>query len=302
VATLQRELASRPSARSALRYAEDLIQTLHEPLVVLDDDLTVRLVNRSFYDTFRHTPSQTLGLRLFELSGGRWAVPRLQQLLEDMLQDDTTLADYEVRVTFENLGERVLLLNARRIERRDAGATTILLAIQDITLRHRVEVDLTNAAMRDKLTGLYNRRGLQLIASPLLATLRRTQRPVQLLFADVDDLKTINDQHGHAAGDAAIVAAAATLRATFRESDLIARYGGDEFLVFLSEGDAQRARVRLLDAVTALPPMSGGPLRLSAGVVSSESEELSLEALVTLADRAMYEDKRRRARQRARTA
>ena len=80
VAVLEGTLDARSSARSNLRYdlryAEDLIQTLHEPLIVLDGDLTVRLVNRSFYDTFRRTPSQTLGRRLFEIGGGQWAVPR----------------------------------------------------------------------------------------------------------------------------------------------------------------------------------------------------------------------------------
>lgn len=299
VAVLEGTLDARSSARSNLRYdlryAEDLIQTLHEPLIVLDGDLTVRLVNRSFYDTFRRTPSQTLGRRLFEIGGGQWAVPRLRRLLEEMLLDETTLADFEVRVAFEGLGTRVLLLNARRIERRDAGATTILLAIQDITVRHKVESDLTEAALRDKLTGLYNRRGLSLLASPLLANLRRTESPAQLLFADVDDLKAINDQHGHAAGDAAIVTTADALRATFRDSDLVARYGGDEFLVFLAAGEAEVARGRFLDAISALPPLFGGPLSVSVGLVrSSAGPDLTLEDLITLADRAMYEEKRRR--------
>lgn len=301
VAALEGELASRASARHELRYAEDLIQTLHEPLVVLDGHFRIQLVNRSFYDTFRRSPSQTVGRRLFEIDQGRWGGPRLRRMLEELLQADTALSDFEVQVDFEALGARVLLLNARRIERRDVGATTILLAIQDITLQHKVELDLTEAALRDKLTGLYNRRGLQLLSAPLLANLRRSRRPMQLLFADVDDLKVINDQYGHAAGDLAIMATADVLRETVRESDLVVRHGGDEFLVLLEDGDAETARIRLLDTIAALPPLIGGPLRVSVGIASSDAgPTLTLEELTTLADRAMYQEKRRRAEERAR--
>ena len=123
---------------------------------------------------------------------------------------------------------------------------------------------------------------------------------MQLLFADVDDLKVINDQHGHAAGDAAIVATADVLRETFRDADLLARYGGDEFLVLLDDGDAETARTRLLDTIAALPPLTGGQLRVSVGIASSDAgPKVTLEDLTTLADRAMYQEKRLRTRERA---
>ena len=299
VASLERQLASRRGARWALRYAEDLVQTLHEPLIVLDEDLTIRLVNRAFYDAFRRRPRETLGQRLFDIDGGAWAVPRLRSLLEEILEDDTALVDFEVNVSFPGFGTRVLLLNARRIERRDEGETTVLLAIEDITSRHQAQVSLTEAALRDRLTGIYNRRGFKVLAKQALRGLRRSARPAQLLFADVDNLKHINDEHGHAAGDEAIVAVARALQACFRESDIAARYGGDEFLALVVEGDAEIARQRLVREVERFEPSWGRPLSISVGLVRCEpTPDLTIDSLVTRADKAMYVVKRARARER----
>jgi len=296
VASLEEELASRRAARWALRYAEDLVQTLHEPLIVLDEDLAIRLVNRAFYDAFRRRPLETLGQRLFDIDGGAWAVPRLRTLLEEILEDDTALVDFEVKVSFPGIGARVLLLNARRIERRDAGETTVLLAIEDITSRHQAQVSLTEAALRDRLTGLYNRRGFKVLADQALRNLRRSSQPAQLLFADVDNLKKINDEHGHAAGDEAIVAVGRALLNCSRESDIAARYGGDEFLVLVGEGDAEVARQRLVRAIEGFEPSWGRPLSMSIGLVRCEPRpDLTIDSLVTRADKAMYVVKRARA-------
>jgi GGDEF domain-containing protein len=88
-------------------------------------------------------------------------------------------------------------------------------------------------AMTDALTGVLNRHGFQLLAEQQLKMATRNRIPVALLFADVDDLKTINDRDGHAEGDRTLARVAAAIRASTRESDVVARFGGDEFVVLL---------------------------------------------------------------------
>lgn len=285
-------------AIEALRYAEDIIQTLRQPLVILDGNLVIRMVNRAFYDAFRLGPVETLGKKLYDLGRGQWGVPRLRSLLEEILDDDTHLTDFEVRAEFDQVGPRVMLLNARRIERRDAGATTILLAIEDVTERRRAEELLTEAALTDKMTGLYNRRGLHALGNKLLDRLRREEAPVHLVFADLDQLKRINDRFGHAEGDKAIVSAARLLRGALRESDILARYGGDEFLALLVGATGDEAGLvcaRIERAFQDEDSTRGYPLAVSVGTIRAEvGPGTTLEDLILRADTAMYREKKRR--------
>jgi diguanylate cyclase (GGDEF)-like protein len=292
-------------ALDALRYAEDILQTVHEPLLVLDSDLRVRSANRSFFDTFRRTPTETIGCHLYELGGREWDVPRLRTLLEDILPENARLADFEVEADFRDIGHKVMLLNAARVERRGIAPTTILLAIEDVTERKRAEQDLLAVAITDGLTGLYNRRGLFVLASKVLERLRRERVGCRLLFIDLDDLKGINDRLGHSQGDRALIDAADILRRTFRESDIVARYGGDEFVVVPAgaPGDDPQAVIARLTAAIAAHNRDGGrPYALSVSVGSADWDPvvaLSFERLIAEGDASMYREKRRRRRESA---
>jgi diguanylate cyclase (GGDEF)-like protein len=155
----------------------------------------------------------------------------------------------------------------------------------------QVERDLSQLALRDDLTGLANRRAFVTVGEQLLRVAERAQETVLLVFADLDGMKSINDRHGHAAGDEALRQAAQLLRETFRKADLVARIGGDEFCVLLA-GHAPEAKVgidRLRDAVAAQPPGSP-PVALSLGVAEG-SPGITIEDLIRRADAAMYADK-----------
>lgn len=287
-------------AQDALRYADDVLHTVREPLLVLEGDLRVRTANRSFFDTFRRTPSETIGCHLYELGGREWDLPRLRTLLEDILPEDTHLADFEVEADFRDIGHRVMLLNAARIESRGLTSTTILLAIEDITERKRAEQDLLAVAITDELTGLYNRRALFALAAKVLERSRREKVGCRLAFLDLDNLKGINDRHGHSEGDRALIEVAGILRKTFRESDIVARYGGDEFVVVPvgAPGDDPRGvATRLRSAVTVYNQNSGRPytLHVSMGLADWDpAGGRSLEQLIAEGDAAMYREKRRR--------
>ena len=162
---------------------------------------------------------------------------------------------------------------------------------------------LEQLSLEDELTDLYNRRGLDLVGGNAVARAARDGSPLCVLFMDLDGLKTINDGYGHAAGDTALITAAAILRATVRETDIVARIGGDEFaavLVGVSALEAEELCERVRRAAYASAP-GEHPLTVSIGVASLQPGELdTLDELIAAADSAMYATRRQRRRARGR--
>ena len=114
------------------------------------------------------------------------------------------------------------------------GEGTVVCVVRDVTERLAAEQALHDAALRDDLTGVLNRRGFLAAAEQTLARAQRHDDGVILVFVDVDNLKPINDRHGHEAGDGALRAATAVLRETVRDGDVLGRVGGDEFAMLLA--------------------------------------------------------------------
>jgi diguanylate cyclase (GGDEF)-like protein/PAS domain S-box-containing protein len=171
----------------------------------------------------------------------------------------------------------------------------VVVLARDITAQLRYERDLHALALVDELTGLHNRRGFSLFADQELARARRHGRIPTLLFADLDDLKTINDVHGHASGDRALRLVASALKSILRESDIVARWSGDEFVALLSDGDleaAGRIDERLAAAITAQTPLDL-PYRVSATVGTSTLDPLlALRDAMERADAELYNKKK----------
>ncbi len=168
----------------------------------------------------------------------------------------------------------------------------------DITERKRMEDALRTMSLVDELTGLYNRRGFFNLAEQQLKVSDRTKRRMMLLFADFDGLKRINDAFGHPEGDRALIEVADDLKETFRESDIVARIGGDEFVVLAIETDGVGTEIlvtRLWKNLEARNARGGHcyKLSLSMGIARYDPEHpCSIDELLTQADRAMYEQKR----------
>ena len=119
---------------------EDIVETVREPLIVLGSDLRVHLANRSFYDSFKVTPEETIGNLIYDLGSRQWDIPGLRTLLEDILPENNKFDDYEVEHIFSGVGHKIMLLNARRIIHKEMGSQMmILLAIEDITEWKRIE-------------------------------------------------------------------------------------------------------------------------------------------------------------------
>jgi two-component system cell cycle response regulator len=165
--------------------------------------------------------------------------------------------------------------------------------------RHRLQKNLQSLSLIDDLTGLSNRRGFLALAEQHLRVILRKGAAL-LVYLDLDDLKTINDTFGHQEGNHALVDTANILRACFRKSDILARLGGDEFCVLMtdaSKDSEQLVRQRLRQRLDSANQASPRTFRISfsvgiANVLSLDSP--SLEELLRVADKQMYEEKKNR--------
>ncbi|MHB8770793.1 MAG: diguanylate cyclase [Syntrophales bacterium] len=172
--------------------------------------------------------------------------------------------------------------------------------VQDITERRRMEEEIREMSLRDPLTELYNRRGFITLAEQQLKAANRANRRLLLAFIDVDDLKKINDRLGHDEGDRALIDAARIIRDTFRESDIIARFGGDEFAVLAIDADAVDPEAfsrRLQGHIDAFNEKGCRQYRLAlsrGSAVYDPRAPRSLDDLKAAADALMYAQKKSR--------
>ena len=127
---------SMEQVRLARDYASAIVQTVREPLVVLDSQLRIETANRAFYQTFHTSPEESLKRPIYEVGGAQFDFPKLHDLLDRVATSDSAIEDVEIERDFERIGRRTLVLNARRIE-EDGRSGLILLAFQDITERKR---------------------------------------------------------------------------------------------------------------------------------------------------------------------
>lgn len=168
--------------------------------------------------------------------------------------------------------------------------------LEDLAEMIEDEIAYLQLAIADELTGLSNRRGMEFLGRQVLAVCARQKVPAVMVFADLDNLKRINDQHGHEAGDEAIRTASRALTTTFRQADVLARMGGDEFAALLmgttsADEALERLRADLADRAEA----SGMPLTMSVGAATFDpAAPVDLVDLLAAADAAMYEAKRAR--------
>jgi two-component system, cell cycle response regulator len=198
----------------------------------------------------------------------------------------------------ESLALRALKAGAQdSIPKKQLDGQLLLRAVRYAIERHQLQIALRAMSLIDDLTGLYNRRGLLALAQQQLRMADRMGKRLTLMFVDLDGLKVVNDSFGHREGDILLNETAQLLKETFRDSDIIARIGGDEFVVLAMESTnvspsawTTRLRERLAERNTAERPM---PLQLSVGVAFYDPDfPTTIEALLARADQLMYQEKR----------
>jgi diguanylate cyclase (GGDEF)-like protein len=188
--------------------------------------------------------------------------------------------------------EKQLLEENHRLLRRISELEKLL------SKQKQLEAQLRTMSLTDDLTGLYNRRGFFTLAEQQLKMAKRLKRGVLLLYADIDNLKTINDTYGHSKGASAIIDTANILKSTYRESDIIARIGGDEFVAFpvgALEDNAEAITTRLKNNIDAHNKKNNRPYKLSVSIGIKEcvpQSPYTLEDLINEADQLMYKQKK----------
>lgn len=141
----ERHQAAETNLRAALAYAESIVATVREPLLVLDDTLRVRTASRAFYNTFGGAPEDTEGQLMYELGNGQWDIPALRALLEKVLSERAVFKDFEVVHDFPVLGKRAMLVNARPLRMAGDNSHMVLVAVEDITERRRIQQELVRS-------------------------------------------------------------------------------------------------------------------------------------------------------------
>ncbi|HXP80705.1 MAG TPA: GGDEF domain-containing protein [Verrucomicrobiae bacterium] len=211
-------------------------------------------------------------------------------LMSALLSEDEDLASI-----LQEVDEITKKMKSIAPDTQDLGEAlhrSVLCAIK----RSLLDREFRSLALMDDLTRLYNRRAFYALAAQQLKVMRRKAQGLLLFFADVDQLKNINDTYGHREGDVALVRTAGALERTFRNSDILARLGGDEFAVLALEASCQDQDVILRRLESHLQEASAEEprykLSLSAGVARFDPKHgMSLGDLLAIADRAMYEQK-----------
>ncbi len=177
--------------RNEKNYTQSIVDTIHNPLLVLDDELRVLSANPVFCRMFKVQPDEIAGAKLYDLGNGQWDIPELRSVLHEVADLGQPLDDFEVRHEFPELGLRVMMLNARRVERVETHPHRILLAIEDITQQeeYREELRAVNQTLEQRVTertALAERRADQLrnLASELARSEQRERERLARVLHD----------------------------------------------------------------------------------------------------------------------
>jgi diguanylate cyclase (GGDEF)-like protein len=187
---------------------------------------------------------------------------------------------------------------AREFIKKPFSIDEFILRFDKMMRDHRGEEELLALSLTDELTGLYNRRRFFVLTEQCLKVATRTKKRSTLLYIDMDDLKWINDHCGHSEGDQALIGLGSILKKTFRESDIIARIGGDEFAVLLESADESDEMLvtRLYENIRDYNAKVSQDYKLSVSVGAAQFDPeypISIDKLLSKADALMYAQKRR---------
>ena len=276
--------SGRKSAKRAGTRTPDIYQAIvantKDPILVLDQENIIQFVNAAAENFLDQSSDYLLGQKF----GYSFNTSSPQEVNVVRSGHDYRIAEI-VAHEMQGLDKRFYVINMR-----------------DVTEHMRSLERLRSLSNVDPLTGLLNRRGFIAAAQKQLSLAQRTKREMLLIFLDLDNLKQINDSQGHIEGDQGLIEAALILQKTFRQPDILCRYGGDEFSVLALEavggsGDTISTRLKNNIEEHNSRKREGKQISMSLGIANFNPEmPIPIEELIERADLRMYEDKRAKKR------
>lgn len=274
-------------------FSKSIINSLPDIFYCFDDKGKFLLWNENYERISGYSAQEISEMKVFDFFAGKDKKAIYETVREVFEQGRSTV---EASLVLKNEDRVPYFFTGLRTE--IDGKTYILGTGLDISDRKKMEEELRGMSLSDELTGLYNRRGFMTLAEQELRIAHRMKRGVILLYADLDDLKVINDGFGHIEGDNMLKDTARFLQELFRESDIIARIGGDEFVVFsiqTTETSVDTIHSRFETFLKEFNQKRDQPymLSISIGIVHYKEDcPDSIEALLVQADKLMYKHKK----------
>jgi len=280
--------------KKAYKTTQDITDNAPFGIYVIDETGKIEYINNAMLEISGATQEQLIGKNLLNLPTYREI--GLSERFQRGLKGEPFTMESVRYISY--YGKKETIRNFIGIPLEQEGVRKLLVIVEDITKQKRLEEELKGLSLKDELTGLYNRRGFFTLAEQHLKIADRVQKKVVLIFSDLDNMKWINDNLGHTEGDNALIDASSILKETFRESDIIARIGGDEFVVFALETQSDKEEYilnRLEHNINRHNEQARRKFKVSISTGISHYDPdapCSIDELLSESDKLMYEMKR----------
>ncbi len=276
------------SLRKQKAYFQQLFDESTEAIALLDNDNNILKINKSFEKVFGYNNSEVKGLDIDDLIVPDNKKKEGTKYTKQAINNKDIKAE-SIRKTKN--GKKIFVSIHAFPIKLDEGQIGIYAIYNDITQRKREEKKIKYLSFHDQMTGLYNRRFFE---SEMERLDKSRKLPISIIMSDINGLKKVNDQYGHAKGDQYIKTVANEIKKAVRQEDILARVGGDEFAILLpytNEEDVKKIEKRIQNNVHKLDENSDYPVGISTGYAIKKNKNMKLEDIFKKADYQMYQMK-----------
>jgi len=292
---LDERMCSEEALKSSEEKYRSLVESTEDSIYLVDREYRYLFMNKKHLERMNISKEEALG-QPYQKFHSPEENKKIVELVHKVLQTGGSVQQEHL----SRRDSRYFLRTLSPVTDKDGRTVAVTIVSKDITGIKQLEEKLRALTLTDELTGLYNRRGFFALVEPLLKLAKRQKKTLYMLYADMDKLKEINDTFGHQEGDLAIKDMASIFRATYRESDIIARISGDEFVVIPVEGvgnDSSGIENRLQEKVENHNAKGERQYKLSISCGIAHYDPLiptSIDELLVQGERLMYEQKKRK--------